>query len=140
MTKMYMFSYGMNTNTQEMAARCPRSVRIGSATLNGYRLRFANHADVISDPGSTVAGVLWEITLDCIINLDILEGYPYYYDRKIVEVSCADKKYECLVYVMQPGNAGAPPSHIYLQMITEGYLQNGIDSKQLLDALAEFDK
>jgi gamma-glutamylcyclotransferase (GGCT)/AIG2-like uncharacterized protein YtfP len=140
MKKIYMFSYGMNTNAQQMAIRCPRSISLGSAILDGYRFRFANHADVVPDPGSTVAGVLWEITLDCLVNLDLLEGYPYYYDRKMVEVSCDGKKFECLVYTMQPGNADAPPSHTYLQLITEGYLQYGIDGKQLTDALAEFDK
>jgi hypothetical protein len=58
----------------------------------------------------------------------------------MVEVLCADKKYECLVYTMQPGNTDSPPSHAYLQLITEGYLQHGIDCKQLTDALTEFDK
>jgi gamma-glutamylcyclotransferase (GGCT)/AIG2-like uncharacterized protein YtfP len=140
MNKMYMFSYGMNTNIQQMGIRCPRSTSLGAAILEGYRFRFANHADVVPDPGSTVTGVLWEITLDCLANLDLLEGYPYYYDRKMVEVSCAGKKFECLVYTMQPGNTSAPPSNTYLNLITEGYLQHGIDCNQLTDELAEFDK
>jgi gamma-glutamylcyclotransferase (GGCT)/AIG2-like uncharacterized protein YtfP len=140
MNKMYMFSYGMNTNVQQMATRCPRSTSLGPAILKGYRFRFANHADVVPDPGSTVAGVLWEITLDCLANLDILEGYPYYYDRKMVEVLCSGKKYQSLVYIMQPGNTSALPSNTYLNLITEGYLQHGIDCKQLTDALVEFDK
>jgi gamma-glutamylcyclotransferase (GGCT)/AIG2-like uncharacterized protein YtfP len=123
-----------------MASRCPRSTSLGAAILEGHRFRFANHADVVPDPGATVAGVLWEITLDCLVNLDLLEGYPYYYDRKMVEVSCAGKRYQSLVYIMQPGNPCAPPSNTYVNLITEGYLQHGIDCKQLTNALAEFDK
>ena len=140
MNKMYMFSYGMNTNTEQMAARCPNSTSVGAATLEGYRFRFAGHADVVPDPDSKVAGVLWEITGDCLDSLDTLEGYPYYYDRKTVEVSCGGKKYQSLVYTMQPGNPAAPPGRTYLHLVSEGYLQYGLDTGQLLEALAVFDK
>lgn len=139
MKKMYMFSYGMNTNINQMSIRCPASVDLGAATLDGYRFRFANHADIVQDACSSVSGVLWEITLDCLIDLDLLEGYPFYYDRKIVEVAQKDKKYQALVYMMQPGNMDSPPSQTYLRLITEGYLQHGIDNKQLLEALSKFD-
>ena len=83
---MLYFAYGMNTNTQGMAHRCPGAVAFGCATLEGHRFRFAGPADVQRDRHSDVDGVLWDITEECLASLDVLEGYPFYYDRKWARV------------------------------------------------------
>ena len=59
--KLY-FAYGMNTNQEEMAYRCPSAVPMGRAILPGYRLEFKSFATIVSDPKETVEGVLWTIT------------------------------------------------------------------------------
>ena len=83
---MLYFAYGMNTNTQGMANRCPQAVAFGHARLLGHRFRFAGCADVQVDRRSHVDGVLWDITEECLASLDILEGYPYYYNRSYRQV------------------------------------------------------
>ena len=82
-TRLY-FSYGMNTNPEEMAYRCPTSEAIGKVTLAGHRLEFKIHATIAEDPNSVMEGVLWRITDYDEQMLDILEGYPVYYTKKIL--------------------------------------------------------
>ena len=73
------FAYGMNTNQDEMAYRCPGAHSLGHARLIDHAFRFAVHADVVPCEGSYVDGVLWSITDQDLDHLDQLEGYPTYY-------------------------------------------------------------
>lgn len=136
--KLYYFGYGMNTHAGQMANRCPDSRYIGVATLPAHRFRFAVHADIVENAHSQVDGVLWQITPTCLQNLDALEGYPDYYGRKMVRVECMGLSYWCWVYQMQEGLPDAPPSKQYLTLVTEGYTQHGVDSRQITSALKHF--
>lgn len=131
---MLYFAYGMNTNSQGMAHRCPAAVSFGRATLVGHRFRFAGPADVQRDRHSDVEGVLWDITDQCLASLDALEGYPFYYDRKWAAVRFNDWEYQALVYYMQPGNRNSPPSSGYFNMVLEGYEEHGVSAHQLWQA------
>ena len=73
--KLY-FAYGMNTNKEEMAYRCPGARAMGKAVLPGYRFEFKSFATIVPDVDSYVEGVLWTITESDELALDILEGYP----------------------------------------------------------------
>lgn len=84
---MLYFAYGMNTNTDEMAYRCPGAASLGHARLIDHVFRFAYHADVVPCMGSYVDGVLWNISDQDLASLDQLEGYPAYYGREQVRVS-----------------------------------------------------
>jgi len=134
--KTYLyFAYGLNTNLDSMGNRCPAALSLGHAILPNYQYRFSRHADVVPDPDSDVQGVLWDITEDCLESLDILEGYPDYYERKTVDVLHGGQVKQALVYYMTPGLADAPPSQGYLDMVVEGFQQHGVDTKQIFDAL-----
>lgn len=128
---MLYFAYGMNTNSQGMAHRCPAAVSFGHATLEGHRFRFAGPADVQRDRHSDVEGVLWDITEECLAALDVLEGYPFYYNRKWARVWFKGQECQALVYFMQPGNRNAPPSDGYFNMVLEGYEEFGVPTTQL---------
>jgi gamma-glutamylcyclotransferase (GGCT)/AIG2-like uncharacterized protein YtfP len=128
---MLYFAYGMNTNTQGMARRCPGAVAFGHARLLGHRFRFAGPADVQVDRRAYVDGVLWDITEDCLKALDILEGYPHYYGCKWATVEFEQGEYSALVYHMQPGNKNSDPSTGYFHMVLEGYTEFGIPTDQL---------
>jgi gamma-glutamylcyclotransferase (GGCT)/AIG2-like uncharacterized protein YtfP len=134
---MLYFAYGMNTNTQGMATRCPGAVAFGRARLLGHRFRFAGPADVQRDRHSDVEGVLWDITEDCLKSLDLLEGYPYYYDRKWAAVRYNDWEYQALVYYMQPGHKNSPPSSSYFNMVSEGYEEFAVPTKQLWENVTQ---
>ena len=134
--KTYLyFAYGLNTNVDSMGNRCPAALSLGSAILPNYQYRFSRHADVVPNSDSEVLGVLWDITADCLESLDILEGYPDYYERKIVDVIHGGQVKQALVYYMTPGLVDAPPSDSYLNMVVEGFEQHGVDTKQIFKAL-----
>lgn len=128
---MLYFAYGMNTNAQGMAQRCPAAVSIGPARLLNHRFRFAGPADVQVNRFCSVDGVLWDITEDCLLALDALEGYPYFYGRKWARVELDGEICEALVYYMQPGNKNSPPSSGYFATVLEGYEHFDVPTQQL---------
>ena len=97
---MKYFAYGMNTNVDEMARRCPGSTSLGAAWIDNYELCFRTHCDIEKKPGSITYGVLWDINLDNLRALDRLEGYPHYYTRFNVKVKQGNVWYYALVYQM----------------------------------------
>ena len=131
-TKLY-FAYGMNTNRDEMAFRCPTAVPMGKAILPGYRFEFKSFATIVPDADSSVEGVLWTITESDELALDILEGYPEFYDKKHVKVS-QGIDYIAMTYIMNPREKGFSPSDGYYGMVSQGYQQFGLSQQQLLEA------
>lgn len=136
---MKYFAYGMNTNLSQMAQRCPNAKSLGRAVLYNHEFRFARHADIIENPEFATHGVLWEITPDCELALDALEGYPTYYLKKIVNVFHNGKAVNCMVYYMTGENVDEFPSDGYLEMLMEGYKEHGVDNNQLYSSLALID-
>jgi len=132
-TKLY-FAYGMNTNKDEMAYRCPSAVPMGKAVLPGYRLEFKSFATIVPSPKEQVEGVLWTITDTDESALDMLEGYPEFYDKKNVSVIHDDMNYIAMTYIMGPREQGYAPSDGYYSMVSEGYQTFGLSQRQLLDA------
>lgn len=134
-----MFSYGMNTNKSQMANRCPDAKSLGKAVLYNHEFRFARHADIIENPEFATQGVLWEITPDCELCLDALEGYPDYYLKKIVNVFHNGKVVNCMTYYMTGERMDENPSNNYLEMLFEGYNEHGLDTRQMYESLALID-
>ncbi len=134
---MLYFAYGMNTNRQDMAVRCPAATPRGSAVLLGHRFRFAGPADVQVDRSHRVHGVLWDITDQCLQSLDRLEGYPVFYDRKWAKVQHGDSLVQALVYFMQPGNANRAPSIGYFDTVFQGYCDFGVPTDQLYKSVTK---
>jgi gamma-glutamylcyclotransferase len=131
-TKLY-FAYGMNTNKDEMAYRCPTAVPMGKAILPGYRFEFKSFATIVPSPEESVEGVLWTITETDESALDILEGYPEFYDKRHVKVQ-QGIDYIAMTYIMNPREKGYAPSDGYYSMVSEGYQTFGLSQQQLLDA------
>ena len=134
------FAYGMNTNQDEMAYRCPGAHSLGHARLIDHAFRFAVHADVVPCEGSYVDGVLWSITDQDLDHLDQLEGYPTYYGRDRVRVSQGSRIVLAICYSMQPGRADSPPSNSYMNMVLEGYAQHNVPTEQLWNSVELVDQ
>lgn len=132
---MLYFAYGMNTNKWEMSFRCPKAKSLGPAVLPDHEFRFSIHADVLDMPGMQVEGVLWDITDDCLIALDLLEGYPTYYDRKIVKIMHQGQLVDAMTYYMTGELPDCEPGSGYVTMLIEGYTEHGVDIKQIYDAI-----
>lgn len=133
---MKYFAYGMNTNLGQMARRCPGAQSLGKATLYGHEFRFARHADIVENPEFATHGVLWEITADCEMALDALEGYPSYYLKKTVNVFYNGQAVKAMTYYMTGDNPDEYPSDGYLEMLFDGYQKHGVDNRQLYSSLA----
>jgi len=131
--KLY-FAYGMNTNQEEMAYRCPGARALGRAILPGYRLEFKSFATIVPSPKESVEGVLWTITDTDESALDVLEGYPEFYDKKTVSIEHDGQSYIAMTYIMGPREQGRAPSDGYYSMVSEGYQAFGLSQRQLLDA------
>ena len=131
------FAYGMNTNRQGMAQRCPAARPVGPAQLLAHRFRFAGPADVQIDRRHSVHGVLWNITEQCLTSLDLLEGYPDFYDRKWALVSWQGQTLQALVYFMQPGHANRSPSIHYFDTVYQGYRDFGVPTDQLYKSVTK---
>jgi gamma-glutamylcyclotransferase (GGCT)/AIG2-like uncharacterized protein YtfP len=132
---MKYFAYGMNTNLEQMSGRCPGAVSLGPAWINDYEFVFRTHADIARSPGSICYGVLWDITPAHLKALDALEGYPYYYTRFRVRVNLGDRFVYALTYQMNDQTYIQEPGAGYLEMVTEGYQQNGVPTNQIDHAI-----
>jgi len=132
---MKYFAYGMNTNLDQMAGRCPGATSLGAAWLDNYEFVFRTHADIAKSPGSICYGVLWDIAPEHLRALDALEGYPYYYTRFRVRVNLGDHFVYALTYQMNDQTYIQAPGAGYLEMVTEGYQQNGVPTTQIDHAI-----
>lgn len=80
------FAYGMNMDPGAM----PDWATGRKAWLPGWRIAWRGFADVEEHEGSVVPGVLWELRDEDLWALDVREGVPQLYTRKVVEVAVMD--------------------------------------------------
>jgi gamma-glutamylcyclotransferase (GGCT)/AIG2-like uncharacterized protein YtfP len=125
----------MNTNLEQMAARCPGAVCLGPAWITDYALVFRYFADIEPAAGNWCDGVLWEITDDNLRALDRLEGHPWHYTRFSVLVHTDRGSDTALVYQMVDQSFEQAPSGHYYRMVAEGYEQNSVPTDQLTATL-----
>jgi hypothetical protein len=95
------FAYGSNMDVAAMAARCPRSVAIGSARLVRHRLAAMREGwlTVVRDPRACVHGVLWNLALSDVPALDRYEGLANGLYRKALQsVATSTGAKRALVY------------------------------------------
>ena len=136
---MLYLAYGSNMNLEQMDYRCPNSYVVCNGKLNGYRLVFNIHADIVKTNNNNdfVPVVVWNVADNDWSRLDMYEGYPSYYVKESVNVVLDNGKIEqAVVYVMANNRKGiCPPYQNYFDCIELGYIENGIDVEYLYDAL-----
>lgn len=136
--KVYMFSYGMNTNPGIIGVRCNAKI-VDVAVLPDWRLEFNLHADVRSCINDEVFGLVWDIDVDDVDIVDQIEGYPFYY-KKINHVVYSKNDpmlaYSCFCYHMTDEHQTLGlPTESYWNLVLEGYKYNDIPAEQLYNAL-----
>lgn len=137
---MLYCAYGSNCSLEQMAYRCPNSKKIGVGMLKGWKAVFNIHMDIIKTENKNdfVPVVVWNIgSNEDWWMLDMYEGYPSYYVKEIVNVILDDGgEKEAVVYVMTENRKGVcPPTSGYFNGIVKGYIDNGINTDYLFDAL-----
>ena len=134
MGKIYI-AYGSNLNLRQMAMRCPTAKVVGIAMLEGFVLTFRGVATIEQAKGQVPVAV-WDIEEQDEAALDRYEGYPHLYRKEDVEIECRGEKIKAMVYIMNTGRPNLPHKS-YFQTIMEGYMDVGLNTEYLYDALAD---
>ena len=127
---MLYLAYGSNLNKKQMSRRCPNAKPVGSVILTGYKLEFRRVATIkhTKKTDDKLGCGLWEITEKCEKSLDIYEGFPHVYSKKIIKLN--DGR-EVMTYYMNNGEI-SPPSLKYFNTIREGFKDFGLPKNLLL--------
>ena len=124
------FAYGSNINLGQMEYRCPDASVVGPATLENYELLFRRGgcATIAPKEGETVHGLLWSLTPACERSLDRYEGYPRFYEKRMVTVRDGlGRSLSVMAYIMaERFREPVLPTNSYYNGILLGYLQNGL--------------
>ena len=143
--KYYYAGYGSNMNIDQMSWRCPTAKIIGTGYIKGWKLYFNYHANIqyTGNKHDITPLVIWEITDEDLAMLDLYEGFPKYYVKK--NLNChinnfytnTKENLNCIVYVMSPSyeTKYKMPDKGYFATIYNGYQANGLNTKELYDAL-----
>ena len=127
---MYYFAYASNLNRKQMLERCPDSKPKFIATLHNYKLVFVGWsrqwrggtASIKPFRDEKVHGAIYEITEQCLRQLDKYEGYPDKYNRLNVTVFDEDSEpIEAITYIKAGQLEETQPSKEYLAVIQQGY-------------------
>jgi gamma-glutamylcyclotransferase (GGCT)/AIG2-like uncharacterized protein YtfP len=137
---MHYFSYGSNLNPEQMRQRCPDHKVVGMAALHDHRLAFplTSHdwgggvASVVPSHGTSVWGIVYELSEGDLVELDRYEGYRgpddqhNLYDRQTVFVELTrpedgsiPRRVRAWCYFARPSNPAAP-SRRYLDAVLAG--------------------
>ena len=132
------FAYGSNINLGQMEYRCPDASVVGPVVLEGWELLFrrGGFATIAPKEGETVHGLLWSLTRSCERSLDRYEGYPRFYDKKMVTVRDSEgRSLSVMAYIMDDRfREPMLPTESYYNGILEGYQQNGLPVSALKKA------
>jgi gamma-glutamylcyclotransferase len=132
---MIYFAYGSNMNHRQMRKRCPSSLFINAAYIEGYKYVYDGYsknwkgavANIISGNKDIVWGGLFEINSDNLAALDCYENYPKTYNRKMVKVTDINgKTVDAIIYVRSRPKDIGKPSEDYRSVVVTGARDCGI--------------
>lgn len=136
--KKYYLAYGSNLNREQMAYRCPNARPVGTAQLEGWRLVFrgsgsGNYLTIEPAPDCTVPVAVWAVTKADEAALDRYEGYPVFYRKETLAITCTglktaqERQVEAFVYLMNDGHPAGLPTTRYMDTCEVGYRDFGFD-------------
>lgn len=133
MSKLYV-AYGSNLNVNQMNYRCPNSKIKYTGILENWRLAFKggnnSYLTIEECEGKTCPVVVWEISDEDEISLDLYEGYPSFYYKRDINVKLEDETIiEGMVYIMDSKYDFGTPSSSYYNTVICGYFDCGISNK-----------
>lgn len=132
-------AYGSNLNMVQMAQRCPTAEVYGVGRIEDYRLTFKAfgiyaYATIEPCKGEHVPIAVWRIGIADERCLDLYEGYPTHYTKKMIEVVMEGSVMEGMVYIMNQRAVPALPSNSYFECVLSGYQSFGFDEQTLFNA------
>ena len=145
MLDRYYLAYGSNLNSRIFNSFCPKSKKIGSMYLEGYRLAFKGLNDghgyltILEDQTKNVPIGIYKISLFDMKELDKYEGYPTLYQKKSVVINIGSKKVKAYIYVMNDGYDYHTPSKAYFNVCLKGYREFNFNTSYLYQALSVYE-
>lgn len=134
-----VFAYSSNLSRRQMQSRCPNARAQPAPTLSDFALIFqANRrgryrANVRHEPGAKTIGGLYKVSSHDLSQLDINEGHPGVYRRKVRLLHTAnDQAVAAWIYAMvaQKPLFGAPDPE-YFEIIERGYIDWSLNAQYL---------
>tara|TARA_Y100001970_G_scaffold280763_1_gene390277 strand:+ start:109 stop:579 length:471 start_codon:yes stop_codon:yes gene_type:complete len=128
---LYYFAYGSNMNPRRVRSRGIAYRDLYSGKLAGYELKFnkfstkrpGSAANVIKSQDSCTQGVLYLLAkADQICVMDLFEGFPSHYNRKLLPIKTGSRTVSAWVYIANSEfiREGLPPPRWYLDHLLEG--------------------
>ena len=136
----FYFAYGSNMDVMQMSDRCPAALTVSTAELPSHRfvINTRGVATVVSDPTSTVQGLLWKISKKDERSLSRYEGVKHgIYKKAFVRVRLSNgTTSRALIYVATDSHPGtARPG--YLEKVLSGAEGCGLP-KSYIDQLKDW--
>ena len=140
----YYLAYGSNLNLNQMNKRCPTSKKVGTATIEGYRLLFKGHPDghkyltIEEAEGYSVPVGVFEIQDKDEMFLDWYEGFPHFYYKKGFQIvlNGHSEAIDAFAYIMDEVNKLGAPTPTYYEIVKQGYKDFGFDFNLIEEAIA----
>ncbi|MGE5220429.1 MAG: gamma-glutamylcyclotransferase family protein [Chloroflexota bacterium] len=136
---MYYFAYGSNMDWTQMQSRCPSSRFVSIGRLIDYqfgilrhsRLRDCGTANVYSNPGTVVWGILYDVDEP---DLAVLDAFEDGYRRETLPVLTPtenNERFYALVYVATVELDVPRPNPEYKRLMVEGARYWGLPANYL---------
>ena len=129
------FAYGSNMLGQRMRARTPSARRVALATLPDFELRWhkvsrdgSGKCDIVTQPGGTVHGVLYEIAAGERPALDLAQGLGTGYREVQLEVQTASGARQALSYQATNIDSFTKPYSWYKALVVAGAREQQLDA------------
>lgn len=115
---------------------------IAKMVIKNYRLEFDgtennSYLTIVPDDSSEIEAAVWMISETDEATLDNFEGFPELYRKEMLDISLNGMSKKALVYIMNEGAGKAIPSESYFNCVLDGYLDSGINTEQLFEAMID---
>ena len=143
--KRYYIAYGSNLNAAQMKRRCPTATILATADLKGYELLFkggltGSYLTIEKKESGSVPVAIWEVNPADELALDRYEGYPNFYYKQNIKLTCKVfhtgeiKEIMAFAYIMHEERPIGIPSEFYLRTCLDGYKAFYFDKRVLINA------
>jgi hypothetical protein len=142
---MFYFAYGSNMNWLQMQRRCASSRFVCTARLPGYRFAIARHsrlrdcgtANILAQAGSTVWGIVYDVSADDMLIMDSFEDGYSRHEHFVYSNDSSPSVLEAIVYIAPKEIAVPLPNPEYKRLMLEGarHWQLPADYCSMLDQL-----
>ena len=139
MKKKIYVAYGSNMDLVQMAHRCPQAELLGQGMMKDWQLLFKGsqtgaYATIERKSGREVPVLLWKISKADEHQLDIYEGCPSFYYKKIVGVQTESGPVRGMAYIMHEERNLGIPTMQYYNVLARAYENFGFDLRILQKA------